>query len=69
MLNLIYAVIGFRSGYFTDDALSVIVVCIPLAVVSTFLGNHLQRHISQERFLKLTYILLLFVGAVVFASA
>lgn len=69
VLNFIYAAISFQAGHFTWDVVSVIIGCIPLAVVSTLLGNKIQKRISQEKFLRFTYVLLLLVGVVVFATA
>ena len=63
VLNLIYAGIAFQQGHFTGDVVQIIVFCVPLAVLATFLGSKLQKKISQERFLKLTYVLLLCVAS------
>lgn len=63
ILNLIYAVIAGVQGHFTEVAIQTIAICIPLAILATFLGNKIQKRISQAAFLKLTYVLLLFVGA------
>lgn len=62
ILNFIYAAIAFQQGHFTGDVVGIIVFCIPLAVLATFLGSRLQNHISQEKFLKLTYVLILVIG-------
>ena len=69
ILNFIYAAIAFQQGSFTADVVQVVLMCIPLAVLATFLGNRLQRHISQERFLKLTYGLLLCIGLVLIVTS
>lgn len=69
VLNFIYAAISFQAGHFAWDVVSVIIGCIPLAIVSTLLGNKIQKRISQEKFLRVTYVLLLLVGVVVFATA
>lgn len=69
ILNFIYAAIAFQQGSFTGDVVQVVLMCIPLAVLATFLGNRLQRHISQERFLKLTYGLLLCIGLVLIVTS
>ena len=37
-------------------------ICIPIAIVANILGQVIQKRISQEKFLKLTYVLLLLVG-------
>lgn len=69
ILNFIYAAIAFQQGSFTGDVVQVVLMCIPLAVLATVLGNRLQRHISQERFLKLTYGLLLCIGLVLIVTS
>lgn len=63
ILNCIYAVIAAQQGYFTGDVIQIILMCVPLALAATFLGSKLQERISQEKFLKFTYVLLLFIGA------
>ena len=69
MLNFIYACIAFQQGHFTGDVVQIIVMCIPLAIVATVLGNKLQKKISREKFLKLTYVLLLFIGVVLLVTS
>ena len=64
VLNFIYAFIAFQQGHFTGGVIEIIIFCVPLAVIATFLGSKLQKKISQEKFLKLTYVLLLFVGII-----
>ena len=69
VLNLVYALIAVRQGHFTGDVLQMVAMCVPLAVVATFLGNKLQKRISQEKFLRLTYVLLLCIGTVLLATS
>lgn len=69
VLNLIYACIAFQAGHFTGDVIQVILMCIPVAIVATWLGSRLQKKISREKFLKLTYMLLLFVGVVLLVTS
>lgn len=69
ILNFIYAVIAFQQGHFTGDVVQVIVLCIPLALLATFLGSKLQAHISQKHFLTLTYVLLLAIGVVLLVTS
>ncbi len=69
ILNFIYAGIAFQQGGFTGDVVQVVLMCIPLAALATFLGNRLQRRISQERFLTLTYALLLCIGLVLIVTS
>ena len=40
-----------------------IAVCIPLSLVATFLGNRISKRISRDAFMKLTYVMLVAVGA------
>ncbi len=68
VLNLVYAGIAFSQGYYTSDVWQIVVLCIPLALVAMFLGNKIQKRISQEKFLKLVYVLLLCVGVFLLAS-
>ena len=69
VLNLIYAVFSFQQGYFTADVAQVVIVCIPLAVLATFLGSRIQRRVSQQVFLKICYVLLLLIGAVLLVTS
>lgn len=64
ILNLVYACIAFQQGHFTGEVVSVIALCIPLAILATIIGSKLQKKISQAKFLKLTYVLLLGIGLV-----
>ena len=68
VLNFLYAVIAFRQGHYTGDVLQVGALCIPLAVVATVLGSKLQKRISQERFLKFTYVLILCIGGLLLVT-
>lgn len=69
ILNLIYALIAVQQGHFTNEVIQVVLMCVPVAVLATWLGNRLQKKISQEKFLKITYVLLLFVGVMLLISA
>lgn len=69
ILNLIYAVIALQQGHFTPDVVQVIACCVPLAILATFLGNKLQARISQQRFLTLTYALLIAIGCVLLVTS
>ena len=44
-------------------------ICIPIAIVANILGQVIQKRISQEKFLKLTYVLLLLVGLVLLITS
>ncbi len=69
VLNFIYACIAFQQGHFTGDVVQIIVMCIPLAICATILGSKLQKKISREKFLKLTYVMLLFVGVILLITS
>lgn len=69
VLNFIYACIAFQQGHFTGDVLQTIVMCVPLALIATVLGSKLQKKISRERFLKLVYVMLLFIGIVLVVTS
>ena len=69
VLNFIYACIAFQAGHFTGDVVNIILMCVPLAIAATWVGSRLQKKISQEKFLKLTYVLLLFVGIILLATS
>ncbi len=69
ILNLLYAVFQVQQGHFTGDAWITVACCIPLIALATFVGGKLGKRLSQERFLKLTYVLLLVIGAVLLATS
>lgn len=68
-LNFGYALYAFFAWGFTSTVYEVCAVCIPLLIVSTLIGNYIAKKISQEAFLKFTYILLLFIGVFTFCMA
>ncbi len=67
--NLLYGLIAFSQGSYTTEVWGVIAFCLPLAVVATWLGNKLQKRLSQSTFLKITNVMLLIVGAVLLITA
>lgn len=69
ILNFLYAAFQFSQGNFNEDVWFVILCCIPLIALATFIGSVLAKRISQQRFLKLTYVLLLIVGSVLFITS
>lgn len=69
ILNFIYASLAIYQGHCSADVMQIVAICIPLAVVATFLGNKLQKKISQENFLKIVYVMLLCIGVVVLITA
>ena len=46
-----------------------VLCCVPLIVLATVVGGKLVKRISQERFLKLTYVLLLVIGTVLLVTS
>lgn len=69
VLNFIYACIAFQVGHFTSEVIEIVLMCVPLAIAATILGSKLQKKISREKFLKLTYVLLLFVGVMLLVTS
>ena len=69
ILNFVYAVYSLTQGYYTTDVALIVVACIPLAVIATLLGNKLQAKISQDKFLKFVYVLLVGIGVVLIVTA
>ena len=43
-------------------------MCIPLAFLATFIGQKIQGKISQERFLRFIYVLLVVIGIIMLVS-
>ncbi len=64
VLNGLYAAIAIAGGGISAEATSIVAVCIPLGLVSVVLGQWIERRISQEVFMKLTYWMLVGIGVV-----
>lgn len=64
VLNGSYAAFGIAHGDLAGEGWLVLAVCIPLLVMVTLLGGKIQKHISQEQFIKFSYVLLTVVGIV-----
>ncbi len=62
VLNAIYALFALQAGEMTGDVASLVVVCIPLLIVATFLGSWIEKRMSQKVFLKMTYVMLILIG-------
>ena len=69
VLNFLYAALQVQQGHFTSDVVITVACCIPLIALATFLGGKLGKRLNQERFLKLTYVLLLFIGAILLVAS
>ena len=52
----------FALGQFTRTNMLTAAVLLPIAIVSTFAGVWLVRRIDGERFYKIIYCLMIFVG-------
>ena len=64
VLNFVYAALQFGQGHYTPDCLMMVAIAIPLLLVATWLGNKLQKLISQAAFIKVTYVLLSVIGVI-----
>ena len=60
----VYAVIGILNGDMTGEAMSITAGCIPLTILAVILGQKIEKHMSQQFFLQLTYWLLLLIGII-----
>ena len=68
VLNCVYAIIAFQAGHFTGDVWQLVLICVPIAVLATFVGNYIGKRISQELFLRIVFCLLMFMGAALFIT-
>lgn len=66
ILNSTYGLFGVIRGDLSGDGWLILLVCIPLLVLVTWLGGLIQKRISQEQFIKASYVLLIVVGLVLF---
>ena len=64
ILNGAYAIFGIVQGGLSGDGWLILLVCVPLLILATWLGHFVQKHISQEQFIKASYLLLIVVGVV-----
>lgn len=69
ILNFLYAIFQIQQGHFTGEVWIMVACCIPLIALATVVGGKLSKRISQQRFLKLTYILLLVIGTVLLITS
>ena len=68
VLNFVYAALQLSQGHYTPDCLVMVAIAIPLLLVATWLGNKLQKRISQATFIKVTYVLLTVIGIILFVK-
>ncbi len=62
ILNALLIFNHAQSGYYTMECLRSIAISIIPLVASILVGNYLYKKVSQEQFLKITYILLIIAG-------
>ncbi len=62
VLEPVFFVLNFRPALWTATNLLLIVCAIPPLVLSVYLGNYLHKRIGRERFMQLTYALLILSG-------
>ncbi len=68
VLNGFYAAIEIIGGSVSADAWGVVAVCIPLSIAAVLLGQFIERRMSQEIFLKVTYWMLVGIGVTLLVS-
>lgn len=64
VLNGAYAIFGIVQGGLAGEGWLLLLVCIPLLILATWIGGKIQARISQKQFTKFTYILLVVIGIV-----
>lgn len=63
ILNTVNAFNQYRSGAITPHLLSALAVGLPMAGIGFFLGMRFLEKINREQFLRIVYVVLLFIGA------
>lgn len=66
VLNTVLAFSHYTQGLFTENNLKMLALSIVPLIIGMFIGNKLHHKMSQESFLKLSYILLLISGMALF---
>lgn len=66
VLNSFVTIPGAFAGAFTKDILLMSAISAVLLIIGTWAGTKVMKRISQETFMKITYVLLLIAGIVVF---
>lgn len=64
ILNVLYSLYSWHDGYMTADVGVVILGCIPLMIAATLVGGYINKRMSQEAFLKFTYVMLTVIGVI-----
>ena len=64
ILNVLYSLYSWHAGYMTADVGVVILGCIPLMIAATLVGGYINKRMSQEAFLKCTYVMLTVIGVI-----
>lgn len=62
VLDPTFFVLNFDVALWNQENMMLIAACIPLLILSVWLGNWMHNRIGKERFLKLTYGLLVLSG-------
>ncbi|OZG69665.1 sulfite exporter TauE/SafE family protein [Bifidobacterium eulemuris] len=62
VLNTVMGAQQVAAGEWTPHAVAITVIGLPMLALAVLIGNHLQRRISQQAFLTLTYALLVVSG-------
>lgn len=64
ILNVLYSLYSWHAGYMTADVGVVILGCIPLMIAAILVGGYINKRMSQEAFLKFTYVMLTVIGVI-----
>ncbi|MFR2485127.1 MAG: sulfite exporter TauE/SafE family protein, partial [Hungatella sp.] len=69
-MNMVWVVLNtwniytqFRNGAFTPRMWSALAIGLPCAAIGFFLGMGFLKRINREQFLRIVYLVLLFIGA------
>ena len=61
-LNTVILLDDIRSGYWTKELLEVQMISVPFLFAGMFIGGCLVKRMSQKKFMKITYVLLIISG-------
>lgn len=62
LLNTVNAMNQYRAGAITPHLLSALAVGVPLAGIGFYFGMRFLKKINREQFLRIVYVVLLFIG-------